>query len=83
MNYKFEKSLSAETELPDDKTVIYVQSAAYAVLVRTLNDHIPGFGHELMKNLDRVYEQNAGDDKTQLAFAHLGAMVKTLTSKES
>ncbi|HDS6502774.1 TPA: hypothetical protein QH250_001520 [Enterobacter asburiae] len=82
MNYNFEKSLSAGTELPDDKTVIYVHSAAYAVLAKTLDDHIPGFGHELLKNLDRVYEQNAGNDKTQLAFAQLGAMVKTLTNKE-
>ncbi len=83
MNYNFEKSLLAETELPQDSTVIYVHGAAYAVLARTLDDHIPGFGHELLKNLDRVYEQNSGDAKTQLAFAQLGAMVKLLTNKEN
>ncbi|RXX46847.1 hypothetical protein DD604_20620 [Enterobacter cloacae] len=83
MNYKFEKSLSEETELPNDKVLINVHSVAYAVLARTLNDHIPGFGHELLKNLDRVYEQNAGEAETQLAFAQIGAMLKTLIKKES
>ncbi|MBL5919837.1 hypothetical protein I7V28_01640 [Lelliottia amnigena] len=82
MNYKFEKSLAEKTELPKDSTVIYVQSVAYAVLAKTLDEHIPGFGHELLKNLDRVYEQNNGNASTQMAFAQLGAMVKMLTNKE-
>ncbi|WP_333870324.1 hypothetical protein [Kosakonia cowanii] len=80
MTYEFEASLSQNMDTPDDTTSIHALNGAYAVLVRTLDDKIPGFADELLANLDRFYNQNEGQHFTQLAIAQIGVRVKTLTS---
>lgn len=79
MNYKFEESIANEMPLPDSTTALYALNGAYAVLVKTLNDQIPGFGEQLLANLDRYYAQNDGQASAQLSIAQIGVMVKTLT----
>lgn len=78
MTYKFEESISNEMKLPDSTTSLYSLNAAYAVLVKTLDEQSPGFGDKLLGNLDKVYEQNEGQKSTQLAIAQIGIIVKTL-----
>lgn len=83
MNYQFEESIAKEMPLPDSTTALYATQGAYAVLVRTLNDEMPGFAEKLLANLDRYYGQNEGQASAQLAIAQIGIMVKKLTSGQN
>lgn len=77
--YKFENSISEEMPLPSNSDSIMALNLCYVALARTLEKQSPGFSHELLSTIDKVYEQNEGRP-IQLAIAQLAAIVKYVTS---
>ncbi|WPO96926.1 hypothetical protein [Pseudescherichia sp.] len=78
--YKFEASITEDMSLPDKFDSIQALNIAYAAMAFTLEKHLPGFSHDLLTTLDKVYEQNEGLSG-QLAIAQLASRVKFLTSE--
>jgi hypothetical protein len=77
--FKFENSITNDMPLPDQTCSMEALNIGYAALVHTLEKQLPGFAHDLLTTLDKVYEQNDGAT-AQLAIAQLAARVKTATS---
>lgn len=73
--YKFEAGITENMSMPNNFDSFQALNIAYAAMAFTLEKHLPGFSHDLLTTLDKVYEQNEGLSG-QLAIAQLAYRVK-------